>query len=490
MSTETADQRAERLLNEAVQRFRFEPFDVNGEDVEDYLERFEIQLDVVGLATPTDPTQDTDERRKAKRRTLLLSNVGKDTHAKLKDVFRPDALTTKTYAQLSTALKTMYKRKVNLLVERKAFMLHYRKEGETLHEFARELRRLSADCQFGDKLDERLRDQFVIGISNAKWQEELMSHFTTNDARFLAVFQAAELLEGASKDAQRLERLTRSETSGLLRKVNSGPKGGRPKQPFAPAASRLTDMKRSGPRQQFQLDRARQCARCGLERHSSTEMCAAKKVECAQCHNVGHFARCCLKTGRAVDITRKSVYSKQYSKLRAVNDDRSSDVDDEYCEFNLVDTECDPSPADDEECGDEGDDYNTAFVINSVTHISVVKDGKSPTKAMLSVIIEGKRVNMLYDPGASCTVIPERMWLQLGAPALSAIPPVYAYSDVPIVTLGSAQVWVEHDGRRLRLPVTVVKSQDAALFGFDWCRAWNMPLPKGVKLCTITPKPG
>ena len=58
-----------------------------------------------------------------------------------------------------------------------------------------------------------------------------------------------------------------------------------------------------------------------------------------------------------------------------------------------------------------------------------------------------------------------------------------------IVTLGSAQVWVEHDGRRLRLPVTVAKSQDAALFAFDWCRAWNMPLPKGVKLCAITPKP-
>ena len=189
------------------------------------MERFEIQLDVVGLATPADPTQDTDDRKKAKRRTLLLANVGKETHAKLKDVFRPEALTTKTYDQLLTALKTMYKRKVNLLVERKSFMLRYRKEGETLHEFARELRRLSTDCQFGDRLDERLRDQFVIGINQLKWQEELMSHFTTNDARFLAVFQAAELLESASKDAQRLERLVRGETSGSLRKMNSAPKG-------------------------------------------------------------------------------------------------------------------------------------------------------------------------------------------------------------------------------------------------------------------------
>jgi len=284
MSTETAAQRSERLLNEAVQRFRFEPFDVNGEDVEDYLERFEIQLDVVGLATPADPTEDTDDRKKAKRRTLLLANVGKETHAKLKDVFRPEALTTKTYDQLLTALKTMYKRKVNLLVERKSFMLRYRKEGETLHEFARELRRLSADCQFGDKLDERLRDQFVIGINYSKWQEELMSHFTTNDARFLAVFQAAELLESALKDAQRLERLARGETSGTLQKINRAPEGRSREPPGVLASSRLPDRKRSGqggPRQPFQLDRTRQCIRCGLECHPSPEVCIARKVECA-----------------------------------------------------------------------------------------------------------------------------------------------------------------------------------------------------------------
>jgi len=67
MSTKTAAQRSESLLNEAVQRFRFEPFDANGEDVEDYLERFEIQLDVVGLATPADPTQDTGLTENAER---------------------------------------------------------------------------------------------------------------------------------------------------------------------------------------------------------------------------------------------------------------------------------------------------------------------------------------------------------------------------------------------------------------------------------------
>jgi len=98
---------------------------------------------------PRPPTQHKTRTtvKKPKRRTLLLANVGKETHTKLKDIFRPEALTTKTYDQLLTALKTMYKRKVNLLVERKSFMLRCRKEGETLHEFARELRRLSADSQ-------------------------------------------------------------------------------------------------------------------------------------------------------------------------------------------------------------------------------------------------------------------------------------------------------------------------------------------------------
>ena len=88
-------------------------------------------------------------------------------------------------------------------------------------------------------------------------------------------------------------------------------------------------------------------------------------------------------------------------------------------------TEYDSSQADDEEYEDEVDAHNTAFVINAVTDVSAVKSGKPSTKAMLSVTIEGTRVNMIYDPGASCTVIPETLWLQLGAPALSAI--VHSY---------------------------------------------------------------
>ena len=93
-------------------------------------------------------------------------------------------------------------------------------------------------------------------------------------------------------------------------------------------------------------------------------------------------------------------------------------------------TEYDSSQADDEEYNDHVDAHNTTFVTNSVTDVSVVKSGKPPTTAMLSVTIEGTRVNVIYDPGASCTVIPETLWLQLGAPALSASasPQLYAFT--------------------------------------------------------------
>jgi len=110
MSTETAPQRSEQLLNEAVQRFRFEPFDANSEDVEDYLERFEIQLDVVGLATAADPTQDMDDRKKTKRRTLLLANVGKETHAKLRRFPTGGSLTNRLLMPLSASITSLSKR--------------------------------------------------------------------------------------------------------------------------------------------------------------------------------------------------------------------------------------------------------------------------------------------------------------------------------------------------------------------------------------------
>ena len=74
---------------------------------------------------------------------------------------------------------------------------------------------------------------------------------------------------------------------------------------------------------------------------------------------------------------------------------------------------------------------------------------------------------MLYDPGAAFSVIGRKLWTQIGSPPLSPTPNLLAYTEVPIQTLGKAIITVNAFGKRKSLPVYVVDSDDAPLFGLD-----------------------
>ncbi|CAH1106968.1 unnamed protein product [Psylliodes chrysocephalus] len=60
--------------------------------------------------------------------------------------------------------------------------LRWRREDETNTQFMTALRGLAGLCEFGGNLNERLRDQLVIGVNNAEWQQEIILNYTTNQA--------------------------------------------------------------------------------------------------------------------------------------------------------------------------------------------------------------------------------------------------------------------------------------------------------------------
>ena len=100
------------------------------------------------------------------RRNLLLSRIGPDAFKVLVDHFRPDAVQTKTYVELKRTLQNHFKKDTCVIAERVKFTLCHRKEEETVTQFLISLRAIAGKCAFGQSLDERLRDQLVIGISN------------------------------------------------------------------------------------------------------------------------------------------------------------------------------------------------------------------------------------------------------------------------------------------------------------------------------------
>ena len=69
-----------------------------------------------------------------------------------------------TLQQCIDALRGHYCPKPLVIVERFRFMKRVQLEAETIQLYNAELKHLSSTCEFGANLEERLRDQLVVGI--------------------------------------------------------------------------------------------------------------------------------------------------------------------------------------------------------------------------------------------------------------------------------------------------------------------------------------
>ncbi|BES92445.1 Hypothetical Protein NTJ_05256 [Nesidiocoris tenuis] len=93
---------------------------------------------------------------------------------------------------------------------------------------------------------------------------------------------------------------------------------------------------------------------------------------------------------------------------------------------------------------------------------------------------------MLFDTGATKTVISEKVWREIGSPPLKKSSSLLAYTGVKVDTLGKAKVLVKAFGKELKLQVLVTKQEDIPLFGMNWLIAFDVPMPKETRIRTLT----
>ncbi|KFD47461.1 hypothetical protein M514_11622 [Trichuris suis] len=106
-------------------------------------------------------------------------------------------------------------------------------------------------------------------------------------------------------------------------------------------------------------------------------------------------------------------------------------------------------------------------------------------KAVVPVRLNCYEMEMIYDPGATRSVVSENMWQKIGKPPLEAAPALIACTKVPVETMGKAKVKVSAFGRTRCLYVHVVKEHDGPLFGLNWCKAFGLRFPKGIQIRSI-----
>ncbi|KAJ8033913.1 hypothetical protein HOLleu_24295 [Holothuria leucospilota] len=101
-----------------------------------------------------------------KRKAVLLSSVGPKTYKLMKTLLSPATPRDKTFTELVKLVKEHECPKPSPIVQRFKFNSRKQKESETVAEFVADLRRIAEYCEYGDKLEEMLRDCIVCGVKD------------------------------------------------------------------------------------------------------------------------------------------------------------------------------------------------------------------------------------------------------------------------------------------------------------------------------------
>lgn len=261
-----ADDRA--AIDRRMERFTCDPFDKDKTTWDAYSFQIDQMFRAKGLSGD-------GPNATAARRTLLLAYVGSEALAAVRHHFYPDDVNTKTYNEVKTALENMYKPSLTIFAARMAFEKASRSESETMVQFANRLRQLSAVCNYGNHLDERLRDRFAAGANHSKFEVELRQRWpdgqTTNaqganvNVLFQTVLELAISMERAEKECAHQQ-----DSGANVNMVKS-------KQ-----AKLFGESKWKGT-----------CSRCGrVDIHSSKD-CPHRKSTCFKCGGKGHISSMC-----------------------------------------------------------------------------------------------------------------------------------------------------------------------------------------------------
>ena len=244
-------------------------FKPDSEPIAAYLERVAIYFDANDIP---------DE----KRVSVLLSIIGPKTYALLRSLTAPALPNSKSLDFLVQQLKSHYQPPPLLIAERFHFNQRNQAGGESIADYAAELRRLAATCEFGDFLDDALRDRLVCGMNSTSTQKCLLSEARLFFAKALEVALALESAERNAKSLKGKEEIVQN-----VRQFHKG------------------SSERAG----------KPCYRCGKSNHDANS-CRFVDATCHNCGKRGHIATVC----RSKKASKSASSNSRFQRPRPRND--------------------------------------------------------------------------------------------------------------------------------------------------------------------------
>ena len=240
----------------ATSRTPFAEFDPLSEEWVSYSERFDFYLLANGVDDAT------------LQLATLLSSVGPATYKLIRSLCSPASPKDKTYKDIVKLLTDHYRPKPAIAVERFKFHSRTRKPSESVSAYLAQLRELSEFCEFGDNLEDMLRDKLICGINDPRIQKLLLSE---KDLSFKRAQELAEFAEAADRNIQDVRKTQPLPIQPTVNVVSRN-KPSRGKQPSIAVAST--------------------CYRCGgPDPHIHYRF---KDAVCHYCKKKGHISKVCV----------------------------------------------------------------------------------------------------------------------------------------------------------------------------------------------------
>ena len=252
---------------------------------EEWVEEFEAFADSRGLFNMSGGS-DKAKHMRAQRKALLLYHAG----ARVREIVRSFAtIDYDDYRTLVTKLKAHFTVEVNTTFQRHLFRKISQNEQESVAQFTSRLRKAAASCNFGDQIDDYIRDQIVECCKSDHFRRKLLEQ--GNDLTL-----ASTLREAATFEAVELRQKEMSQTLGLNQEANrvysSAPQG---KSHTSGSSSRAS-------RFQGNSDKVTviKCSRCGRDKNH--DFCPAMGKQCFKCKGKNHFRNMCRSNMNHVSV--------------------------------------------------------------------------------------------------------------------------------------------------------------------------------------------